>query len=339
MAESTLNAEMIQGAAAFDRLSAEWDDLAGRAMTDTPFQSLAYQKAWWTHLGPGTLSTIVARDEADGALRGLLCVYAHKGLIHFNGCVEETDYLDLLAAEADARAVWDIALDCLLGPEAPAWHTLEFCNVPAWSPTLRILPELTAARGLSCAVQAHEVCPVIALPDRFETYLDGLDRKQRHEVRRKLRRAVGADARIEVVHPGDDIRAEVESFLSLLERSTPEKGVWLNPARRAVFHEVAAAALDAGTLQLMFISTEGQRAAALFNFVYRDRVWVYNSGLDPDNFGWLSAGVVLTARAIELAIEAGLKTFDFLRGDEEYKYRFGAVDTQIFRLTLKRASP
>ena len=89
-------------------------------------------------------------------------------------------------------------------------------------------------------------------------------------------------------------------------------------------------------LQLMFMEVEGEKAAALFNFDYNGRTWVYNSGLDPDAFGRLSLGVVLSSLAIEKAIELSHNTFDFLRGDEQYKYRFGAQDTEIFRLIVEK---
>jgi CelD/BcsL family acetyltransferase involved in cellulose biosynthesis len=42
------------------------------------------------------------------------------------------------------------------------------------------------------------------------------------------------------------------------------------------------------------------------------------------------------AYCIQDAIERGLKVFDFLRGEEEYKYRFGAVRTEIYNLRLAK---
>ncbi len=78
-----------------------------------------------------------------------------------------------------------------------------------------------------------------------------------------------------------------------------------NPGRRAVFHETARNAMAAGTLQLLFMEVDGTKAATLFNFDYNGRIWVYNSGLDPEAFGQLSLGVVLTAKAIEWAAENG----------------------------------
>lgn len=330
-----LTTEILHNIDAFDRLADEWDALVARSMTDTPFQTLAYQRAWWRHLCPSDLHTITVRD-AQRNLVGIAAFYLVDEVVYFNGCVEETDYLDLIAPAAEAETVWQAVLDGMQRDEFPEWRALDLCNVPASSPTRTVLPQLAASHGLTFSTHVHEVCPVIKLPRTFDAYLDSLDKKQRHELRRKLRRADGAEVIIHRVDHQTDLAAEVNDFLDLLQKSTPEKHAWLNEERRAVFHEVATAARRSDTLQLLFLIVEDQKAAALFNFAYRDRIWVYNSGLDPDNFAWLSAGVVLTARAIEQAIDSGFAIFDFLRGDEAYKYRFGAEDTHIYRLLLQK---
>lgn len=329
-----MRTELIPGSAAFDQLAGEWDALARRSMTDTPFQTLAYQKSWWTHLGPGNLWTVAVRSDDDLAAIG--CFYVVDGLVHFNGCVEETDYLDLITPAASAETAWRAVLDVIMSDAFPAWHALELCNIPAESPTREILTGLSAEYGLTFSTEQQEVCPIITLPETFDAYLAGLDKKQRHEIRRKLRRARGAEAELIITDETRDLRADVDTFLDLLQKSTAEKSDWLNDERRAVFHETAAAAQANDTLQLMLLQVEGQPAAALFNFDYNGRVWVYNSGLDPDAFGYLSSGVVLTARAIERAIDQGRREFDFLRGNETYKYRFGATDTEIFRIRMGR---
>jgi CelD/BcsL family acetyltransferase involved in cellulose biosynthesis len=332
-----MNTELLLGNSAFMALAAEWDALASRGMTDTPFQTLAYQKAWWTYVQPpgAELLTVVTRGSGD-ELIGIGCFFLLNGGLHFNGCVEETDYLDLIVPAEQVEVVWRATWNCLLAADFPAWGLLDLCNIPADSPTRTILPALAHESDYVFEEIVAEVCPIIALPGDFETYLASLDSKQRRELSRKLRRAEAADVTTTIVGPADDLAAEVDSFLDLMQYSTFEKRDWLNAGRRALFHDVARTALDASTLQLMFTSVEGRRAAALFNFDYKDRIWVYNSGLDPTVFAALSPGVVLTATAIERAIELGRKEFDFLRGDEEYKYRFGAVDSQIFRLRVTR---
>ena len=231
------------GEGAFDALAAEWDALAGRGMTDTPFQTLAYQRAWWTHLHPpgSTLLTVAARDEA-GTLAAIGCFFALDGTLRFNGCVEETDYLDLIAPAEAAEAAWAEALSCLESVTSPEWTSLELCNVPAASPTRTILPALAAQRSYDLHEEQAEVCPTITLPNSFDAYLESLDSKQRREVSRKLRRAEGADLTTTAVGPDDDVDAAVAQFLDLLQSSTFEKRDWLNEGRRAVFHDVARAA-------------------------------------------------------------------------------------------------
>jgi CelD/BcsL family acetyltransferase involved in cellulose biosynthesis len=61
----------------------------------------------------------------------------------------------------------------------------------------------------------------------------------------------------------------------------------------------------------------------------------YNAGIDPEAKE-LSPGVVLAACYVRAALEAGAKHFDFLRGDESYKYEWGSVDEPIQRLLVRR---
>ncbi len=333
-----MQTKLIRGESAFSELAAEWDELASQSMTNTPFQTLSYQHSWHRHLQPegAVLTTITARRDS-GELAAIACLNIQAdGVVHFNGCVEETDYLDLICRVEDAEEAWTAVFNVLCGPDYPAWTSLDFCNVPADSPTRAIWPRLAQQHNLSLAESVHEVCPIIELPATFDAYLNSLDSKQRREVRRKLRRADAAEVQVTAVSPDDDSQQAVNDFLELLQKSTLEKRDWLNDGRRAHFHESAQAALADGSLQLLFAEIEGRKAAALFNFDYDGRIWVYNSGLDPTAFGPLSLGVVLTAKAIEKAIADGRTQFDFLRGNETYKYRFGAKDTEIFRLHITR---
>jgi len=63
---------------------------------------------------------------------------------------------------------------------------------------------------------------------------------------------------------------------------------------------------------------------------------VYNSGLDPLNFQALSPGIVLMGWLIQRAIESKHAVFDFLRGNEDYKYRLGGQDTHVYQLCIER---
>ena len=328
-----MKSELIFGDTPFTTLAAGWNDLAGRGMTDTPFQLLAYQKGWWTHLGVGELVTVVVRND-DGVLQAIAPFYLHDNTLALNGGVDETDYLDIICEPDQAEGVWQAVLDCLASDACPAWTTLDLHNIPAASPTRVILPQLAEERGFLFTTAVEEVCPIITLPDTFDGYLDMLTSKERRETKRKLRRGHGAGAVLEVVT--EHVHEAVDDFLKLLQLSTYDKGDWVNEGRTRLFHEVAEAGLNAGILQLIFLNFDGDRAAALFNFAYKGRIWVYNSGLDPQKYARLGAGVILTAKAIEHAIEQGNTSFDLMRGDEAYKYKIGAKDTEIYNIKIER---
>jgi len=336
-----MQTSIIHGDRVFADLADEWDTLAKESIIDTPFQTLAYQQSWWTHLQPADsrLFTIISREE-NGRLLSIACLYQMGDLLHFNGCIEETDYLDIITRAEDAEEAWSAVFNTLHSDEFSNWEVIDLCNVPANSPTRQIVPTLAAQHELFFQEVIHEVCPIITLPATFDAYLAQIDSKQRREVKRKMRRAAGAEVQFVAITDGEELETAVNEFLDLLQASMHEKRDWLTNGRRAVFHDTARAALEAGSLQLLFAEVEGVRGATLFNFDYNDRVWVYNSGIDTSQFGNLSLGIVLTAHAIEKAIENGRSEFDFLRGNEIYKYRFGAKDTEIFRLHIaKTATP
>ena len=74
----------------------------------------------------------------------------------------------------------------------------------------------------------------------------------------------------------------------------------------------------------------------MLGFLYHDHLLIYNSGYDPQAYADLSPGIVLTSYTIQDAIGRGVQVFDFLQGDEAYKYRFGATDTVVYRTQVWR---
>ena len=91
-------------------------------------------------------------------------------------------------------------------------------------------------------------------------------------------------------------------------------------------------------MKLCFLTVAGRRIAAGITFEYGDTLAYYNAGVDPDARE-LSPGVVMVAKYVERAIATGRHRLDFLRGDEPYKYEWGAVDEPIQRLLVRRGGP
>lgn len=331
----------------FEALADEWNPLLKRSAANTIFLTLEYQRTWWHTLGEGELCILAVRD--GGVLIGIAPLFVQPAssptedpdigpVIRFIGCVEVSDYLDFIVAAGHESAVYAALMDYLHRPAAPPWGRLDLCNIHQDSPTLVHLPPLAERYGWSVSTGRDDVCPIVTLPVTWEAYLEMLSGKHRREIRRKLRRLGGyEDVAWYIVGPDHDLTAEVDDFLTLMAASSAEKAAFLTPTMRAFFHRLARATYEAGWLELMFLTVGERKAAAYFNFVYDNRVFVYNSGLDWQTFPRLGAGIILTAYAIRHAIEMGRTAFDFMRGDEAYKYQFGGQDIEVRRLAIRRS--
>jgi CelD/BcsL family acetyltransferase involved in cellulose biosynthesis len=324
----------------FAALKPEWNDLVRRSCFDTLFLTWEWHQTWWKHLGEGELLLLGFRHQDDGRLVGIAPMFRTdtdegQSVIYLVGCRDVSDYLDLIVEAGQEEVVYRALLN-YLGGDALDWDVVDFCNLPQDSPTPVKLREMAEERGYQTAVEVEDVCPIVPLPDTWEEYLMSLDKKQRHEVRRKLRKAKGGGANFYVVGPEHDLQAEMEAFIDLHQASAPEKDNFMDPQMQGFFLEVAQVLQDRGWLQLAFVEIRGEKSASLLNFDYGNSILVYNSGYDPTTFRHLSPGIVVTARSIEHAISLGREKFDFLRGDEVYKYRFGAQDTEVRRLLLAK---
>jgi CelD/BcsL family acetyltransferase involved in cellulose biosynthesis len=324
----------------FWALKPEWNELVHRSCCDSVFLTWEWQSTWWKHLGEGDLLLLGFRAE-DGRLVGIAPLFyaqndSDQMVVHEVGCRDVSDYLDLIVEAGQEEVVYGAVLDYLVD-EAPAWDVLDLCNIPQGSSTFVRLRELAEDRGFQTVVEVEDVCPVIQLPDTWDEYLMMLSGKQRHEVRRKLRKATAeANTRFYIVESEQELQDQMQAFIDLHQKSAPEKDQFMDPQMQGFFFEVTKLLQEQDWLQLAFVEMDGYKAAALLNFDYAGAILVYNSGYDPLQFRHLSPGIIVTARCIEQAIELGRTKFDFLRGDEVYKYRFGAQDTKVRRLLVAK---
>ncbi len=323
-------------ASAFEDLATEWNDLLRRAPINHIFYTWEWQKTWWDAYQPGELLILTCRagDELLGIAPLFITGSSGERSAQIIGCVDVTDYLDFIVDAAHLQSVYAAFAD-YLAANRDRIDLLDLCNIPYESPTRELLPDLLADRGFRPAVEQQEVCPIIELPGNWRGYLSLLDKKQRHEIRRKIRRAHGSDKAIDwyIVNGCHNLEEEVAHFVRLMAASDKEKEEFLRNCNNLRFFEKIVPLLhERGWLQMNFLTVDDARAAAYINFVYGDRVMVYNSGLDHRDFSDLSPGIVLMAYNIRHAIEQGFQYYDFLRGNEAYKYRMGGRDTLVMNI-------
>jgi CelD/BcsL family acetyltransferase involved in cellulose biosynthesis len=113
-----------------------------------------------------------------------------------------------------------------------------------------------------------------------------------------------------------------------------EAGVLGAPAVEAFHREVADRLLHRGWLRLYRLHVGDELAGVLDGFQLRDQFYSYIGGFDP-RFNACSPGALLLGHAISEAVRAGAREFDFLRGAESYKYRWGARDRAQYRVRIE----
>ncbi len=171
----------------------------------------------------------------------------------------------------------------------------------------------------------------------LETFLGTLGKKERHEIRRKVRRAEAVGEI--VLERAADPLAELESFIDLHQKRWGDLGLF-PPTRggeqsRVLMRRLFELFGSDGPLQLSFLSVGGRRIAAGLHLETADRLLYYNAGIDPEARE-LSPGVLMVYAYVAHALATGKRQMDFLRGNESYKYEWGSVDEPIQRVLLRR---
>ena len=268
----------------------------------------------------------------------------------FFGASYHADYATVLADPADLPAVADALVDALAGPPDPshgdqAWDVVDLRRLRTTDPALPALENAFRAAG-----QAHgwhvvrereDVCPVVTFPGGgWDDYLATLGKKARHEVRRKLRRAE-AHGPIKLTR-GVPSEESINRFIALHRARFGEEGLFPDNegGLRAEHFVHRLAELE---------RTEGENAQfegievfsgdwllfVALSFDDGSTTYLYNAGIDP-TAAELSPGVTGNAAYLRDRLEVGRSRFDFLRGNEAYKYEWGAVDEPVERLLVVR---
>ncbi len=329
-----MNVTIATGSDAFEQIATEWDALHRVSRTATPFNSLHYARLWWAHFGGNDTVELWTVHDHDNII-GIAPFYRTTDengveVLRFVGGVDISDYLDVISAPGRELDVAEALVARLMACNC-CW---DLHDMPTASPIreafLRIAPE----RGLTVQTEQEEVCPVIPLPATWEAYLEQLDGKQRHEIRRKLRKAGHEGLVSWNITPADGVQETMPTFLWLHQLSTPAKAAFMTDAMAAFFTELAETFAALGWLELIFLHVNGQPVAGYFGFRFRDTLMLYNSGFDNSGLESLSPGWLLLSYHIEYAIAGGIKRYDFMRGAEEYKFHFGGKSEPVYRLQI-----
>ena len=303
-----------------------WSELAASRVRPSIFLTPEWLAVVRTH-DPHTATTL-----ALGEMGIIAASRGSDGTVRFGGGAL-TDEHDVLAAAGTERQVAE-AFARWLVTNAPKVD-LEF--VPEDVPTLDIVAAALGVAGYRVERSRQVTAPRLPLGGEFEAYVQSLDKKKRHELRRKMRRLESAGVARFRFATDAERPAVLDRFFALHRLSRGDKAEFMTQANEEFFRDVAEALAPLGRLRLGVVSLDGVDVAVLFAFAYAGSLALYNAGYDP-GLAALSIGIASHAWAIREAIaEGGFHTYDLLRGDEPYKYDLGAKDLWLERLVAVRA--
>jgi CelD/BcsL family acetyltransferase involved in cellulose biosynthesis len=309
-----------------------WDSLHAESRLRSPFLGWTWQREWIGVFGEGLpLEVRQVTDDAGQLIALLPLVETGPGRWLLVGGADVSDYLDLIALRGREQEAW-AALLAARAADPAVW---EMHAVPTASPTIAAVPALAAAVGLQARAAVEERCPVLALPASWDALLASLSGKHRHELSRKLRRfeREAPDGHVTWESTPTGIEARLDDFLALHRRSREGKAKFMDARMERFFRRAIPALAARGGARLAFLDLPEGPIASFVTLEWDDTVGLYNSGFHPDR-ALLSPGLVLLAHVIRDAIERGRRTFDFLRGEERYKFEFGPVPRPVHAVTI-----
>lgn len=291
-----------------------------------PFVRPVWAKLWRSHFGRDSEPILIVGCDGEDLSRPWavwpLEVLSDGSLEQLGGR-EVTDYAGPAALPSEvSRLAREVAPLLRALPHGPKGIHLE--ALPSDLGFHGPFSDALAQSGASVEVRMDEACPVLDLPSTFEDYLGALDKKHRHELRRKLRkfRSEAGEPVVRRSNPAS-LETDLDLFFEWHRSSRGAKGGFLSKGYEGFFRDLARVASSEGWLMLSFLEVEGRPVSALFAFEMEDRVFLYNSAHDPSCRS-LSPGIVHLATEIRLGITRGIRHLDFLQGTERYKFELGA---------------
>ncbi len=329
-----MKVERIREYKEFKKIRDAWNQTLFSSDQNSPFLTHEWLSTWWECFSQGcSLDVVLCKDEA-GSILGMAPFMVQENILRFMASQEVSDYCDVVAVKGHEPELYRCLGD-YLGMVHPEVRKIDLINIGFTSPTLDFLPRLASEYKYSSSCTDFEVAPVLELPASYENYLESLSKKNRHELRRKLKRIGSLEGiRVEKVTETKALESSLNEFIALHKQGHPSKyKFWEEPHMEEFFHQIARRFSCQKWIELNVCLYKNRILAALISFDYSDRVYFYNVTFDR-NFAWYSPGIYLFNHCIQEAISNGKKVADFLRGREEYKYYFGAEDSKIFRLVL-----
>ena len=308
-------------------LATIWHSPGSQLQWRCPFGLPPWLNVWWEVFAGDAESLPVVVREGEGII-GVAPLMVCGKTVRFIGSPDVCDYFDCIVAPGKEAAFFSslVAHISELG-----FHELDLGPLRPDAAVLKLCSESRSSDRPEWSIQEASSLAELDLPPTWDRFLDNLDGKQRHEVRRKLRRLhEEGGVHFRKVDSRAELPGAVELFLKLFTMNREDKAAFMTGRVASFFRALSTALAEEGMLKLFFLDVKGQPAASVFCFDHLGTRYLYNNGYDS-SYRNLSVGLLCKVLSLRSAIDEGLHTYNFLKGSEAYKYRLGGEEVTLWR--------
>lgn len=299
-----------------------WNELINKSITATFFQTQEWLELWMKHFEGNPYILGVFENDLPIGIAPLDRNGQRLEFLGTSKVLEKelvSDYGDIIAIKGKEKEVWESLFSFITKQQLEISLPFVRENSPSFSYLEKKIP----------TKEKTDVAPQILLPSSWDEYLVLLNRHNRHELRRKIKKMGVSKENILLSTCSQE---DIVQFFTLMTGSSDEKAAFLTDPMKIFFKEVISFFYEKKCLELVFLKIEGKIIAGALLFFFGNDVLLYNSGFDTMYYQ-MAPGYILTALLIERAIEDKKSRFDFLRGDERYKFDLGAKPVNLYTFT------
>lgn len=317
-------------------LESHWLDSHTQLQWNCPFVLPFWLQTVWRHMG-GKGDPYLLRVADSAKLVGIAPLCVQDDTAYFIGNPDVCDYQDIIATPGQGVRIMDAVIQHLA---ARGIRRLDLGSLHPDAVALQALNILASDGAITLQLIQDDVTFKMDLPPHWDAYLLQLSGKQRHEIRRKIRRIqMHGPYTYQMTVDSGELEADTDTFLKLFQLNREDKAAFMDQTMSDYFRDLIQTLAEHGMLRLYRLKIDSVDAATALCFDYNGVRYLYNSGYDAQ-YHELSVGILSKVFSIQTGIDAGCRCYDFLKGSEVYKKRIGGIQTPLYRgrIELKKTA-
>jgi len=330
----------------FHALKDEWNTLLYHSGSNVIFLKWEWLYNWWLVYGTGLNKLCILTVRDHERLLGIAPLYIHRGGIFFQKEIRFlgtnvacSDHMDLILYSGMEKEVTLLMLS-YLNERDDLWDTMRLTDIPRGSNTLTFIASSFQDKPMKID-ETHTTCPYLKLSLPWEKVYESYSSVIKNSLARKLKKFERV-YKGEIIEVGsdEDLNPYLDKLLFLNTRRMKKKKLrssFLQPHFVDFHRKIIKSLRETNEVKFIFLKVGNDLIAGIYLFTDHRRYYYYQSGFDPE---WekLSPGTLLFNYAIRDAHKHGKEEFDFLQGNEEYKYLWTQSYRHNTRISIYRRS-